>query len=108
MMYIGICSILKRENQQFHNHSSCELAADLYLDLPLQGLHVVYDFIQHDCLANHLKQLTFPIFNLSTLNYSSDSKLGSSNHVCFYVTLLQPGTRSCSSFILWLIFSLLT
>jgi hypothetical protein len=108
MVHIDIRSILKRENQQFHNHSSCELAVDLYLDLPLQGLHVVYDFIQHDCLPNHLKRLSFPIFNLNTPNYSSDSKLGNSNHVCFSVTLLQPGTRSCSSFILWLIFSLLT
>jgi len=35
---------------------------EIYLDLPLQGLHVVYDFIQHDCLANHLKRETFPKF----------------------------------------------
>jgi hypothetical protein len=68
MVYIDVCSILKRQNQQFHNHSNCELTVDLYLDLPLQGLHVVYDFIQHHCLANHLKRVAFPIFNLRTPN----------------------------------------
>jgi hypothetical protein len=71
MVYIDVCSILKWQNKQFHNHSSCELAVDLYLDLLLQGLHVVYDFIQHHhCLANHLEQVAFPIFNLRTPNYS--------------------------------------
>ena len=51
------------EEPRFRSHSSCELAVGiyiLYLDLPLQGLHVVYDFIQHDRLADHLKRETFP------------------------------------------------
>jgi hypothetical protein len=51
-----------KKKLQFHSHSSCELTVEIYLDLPLQGLHVVYDFIEHDCLANHLKRETFPKF----------------------------------------------
>ena len=49
-------------NCSFTVHSSCESTVEIYLDLPLQGLHVVYDFIEHDCLANHLKRETFPKF----------------------------------------------
>lgn len=30
-------------------------ARSSYLDLPLKRLHVVYDLIKHQCLANHLK-----------------------------------------------------
>ena len=30
-----------------------------YLDLSLQRLDVVYDFIKHKCLANHLNKTTF-------------------------------------------------
>ena len=40
-----------------------------YLDLPLQRLHVVYDLIEHDSLAYHLKQATF--FPISTLGTPS-------------------------------------
>lgn len=52
----------------------------------------------------------FPVSNLSTPSNSSNKQVGDdANDECFSsVTLLQPGTRSCSSFILWLIFSLLT
>jgi hypothetical protein len=60
--YIDLGFILKWQNLQFHNHSSYELTVGTYLDLPLQGLHIVYDFIKHDCLANHLKRETFPNF----------------------------------------------
>ena len=60
--YIDVGSILKWQKLQFHNDSSCELKVGTYLDLPLQGLHIVYDFIEHDCLANHLKPVIFPNF----------------------------------------------
>lgn len=60
--YIEGGSILKWQNLQFHNHSSYELTVGTYLDLPLQGLHIVYDFVKHDCLANHLKRVKFPNF----------------------------------------------
>lgn len=47
-----------------------------YLDLPLQRLHVVYDLVEHDGLANHLKQATFfRVSNLGTpLNLATIAK----------------------------------
>ncbi|KAG8047435.1 hypothetical protein GUJ93_ZPchr0008g13203 [Zizania palustris] len=63
MVQMGVCCILKQQKLQFHNHSaSVNLAQSKYIDLSLQRLYIVYDFVKHDRLANHLKQVTFPSF----------------------------------------------
>jgi hypothetical protein len=87
-----------------------------YLDLPLQGLDVVDDLVQHHRLPSDLNQTkSIPRRTKRVKNY--EIHISESNEkacaVCAAalsvrrLTLLQPGTRSCRSFILSLIFSLL-
>lgn len=75
-----------------------------YLNLVLQGLNIVNYLIQHECLSGNLLGRTISRSENSVVPWN-----GRKERWSFIIhTFSQPGTRLCSTFILSLIFSLLT
>lgn len=75
-----------------------------YLNLVLQGLNIVNYLIQHQCLSGNLLGRTISRSENSVVPWN-----GRKERWSFIIhTFSQPGTRLCSTFILSLIFSLLT
>lgn len=85
-----------------------------YLHLPLQGLDIVDDLVQHHRLPSYLnRSKPNPAHENASLFLRSSNFRKSQVKLFFQcqvrtLTLVQLGTRSCRSFILSLIFSLLS
>ena len=79
-----------------------------YLNLSLQGLNVVDDLVEHHRLPGDLNSVQDTEHPLHLLRNTSTDRKHQLLSAEKGSTLLQPGTRSCRSFILSLIFSLLS
>lgn len=76
-----------------------------YLDLLLQWLHIVDNFIKHYCLTSDLKQSIIPQMSIGLHRLETGLNRWARPPP---ITLLHPGTSSWSNLIRSLIFSLLT